>query len=462
MLDTLADQAIGHAVPLFLLRMDELDQWLASQAPIASQWVKSNDFRAASGTLCKVPAVDGRLSAVLVGLGQGPADMWSLAGVPTQLPDGEYQLSLPTDGALAERLALGWALAGYRFGRYKEQEPPGARLVLPPGTSPRSARLLADATAYVRDLINTPAEDMGPDALADEARVLARRFGADLRTVEGDDLIVENFPLIHAVGRAATRAPRLLDLTWGNPIHPRVTLVGKGVCFDTGGLDIKPSSGMRLMKKDMGGAAHVLGLGRLIMGAALPVRLRVLVPAVENAVAGNAFRPGDVFRGRNGLTVEIDNTDAEGRLVLADALALAAEEQPEVLLDFATLTGAARVALGTDLPALFSNDDALADGLLRAGVAENDALWRMPLHSTYRELLDSRIADIANGSSQPYAGAITAALFLKAFVPDKQVWAHVDLMAWNNRSRPGRPEGGEAMGLRAAFAYLSTRFSQLG
>jgi leucyl aminopeptidase len=298
-----------------------------------------------------------------------------------------------------------------------------------------------------------------PEHLAEAMQALGQEFGATVEQIVGEELLTRNFPLIHAVGRASSHSPRLLDLRWGDPTHPKVTLVGKGVCFDSGGLDLKPSGAMRLMKKDMGGAATALGLARLIMSSGLRVRLRVLVAAVENAVAGNAFRPGDVLRSRQGLTIEIHNTDAEGRLILCDALAEAGTKRPDVMLDFATLTGAARVALGTEVPALFCNDDGLASGLLAAAEREQDPLWRLPLHSPYRDLLDSKIADIANVSESSYAGAITAALFLKEFVPAGIPWAHFDLMAWNLKTQPGRPEGGEAMGLRAVFAWLEQRYS---
>ena len=312
----------------------------------------------------------------------------------------------------------------------------------------------------MRDLINTPAADLLPGGLYESARSLAARFGAECSSLAGDDLLANGYPAIHAVGRASADPPRLIDLRWGDPAAPRVTLAGKGVCFDTGGLDLKPASGMRLMKKDMGGAAHVLGLARLVMSAELPVRLRVLIPAVENAVAGNAYRPGDVLATRAGVTVEVDNTDAEGRIVLCDALTEAVREKPDALIDFATLTGAARIALGPDLPALFSNDDDLAGGLARCAEEVRDPLWRLPLHRPYDELLKSQVADVANAASSPQAGAITAALFLRRFVPDGTPWAHFDLMAWNARARPGRPVGGEAMALRATWAWLEGRYGR--
>ena len=316
------------------------------------------------------------------------------------------------------------------------------------------------AAYLVRDLVNTPAEDMMPQHLAEAARALAEEFGAQFTEIVGDELLVRNYPLVHAVGRASVHAPRLLDLRWGDPAHPRLTLVGKGVCFDSGGLDIKPASGMRWMKKDMGGAAHVLGLARLVMATGLPVRLRVLVPTVENAISGSSFRPGDVIRSRKGLTVEIENTDAEGRLVLCDALAEAGTEEPALLIDFATLTGAARVALGTDLPGFFTNDDALADALALAGEAERDPVWRLPLFKPYRRELESQVADLLNCSTNGFGGAITAALFLQRFVPKGIDWLHFDLNAWNVSERAGRPKGGEAMGLYATFRYLEQRFGE--
>jgi leucyl aminopeptidase len=314
------------------------------------------------------------------------------------------------------------------------------------------------AITLVRDLINTPAEDMMPEHLAQAMITLAQAFNAHVEQVVGDSLLDQNFPTIHAVGRASTHPPRLLELRWGKESAPKLTLVGKGVCFDSGGLDLKAANNMRLMKKDMGGAAHVMGLAHRVMSTGLPVRLRVLVPTVENAVAGNAFRPGDVIRSRKGLTIEIDNTDAEGRLILCDALATGAADNPDLMIDFATLTGAARVALGTEIPVFFCNTDEVAAGLMATAETEHDPIWRLPLHAPYRELLDSKIADIANSAGAPYGGAITAALFLQEFVPAGIPWVHFDIMAWNTKSRPGRPEGGEAMGLRAVFRYLCQRF----
>ncbi len=359
----------------------------------------------------------------------------------------------------ATAAATGWALGGYRFERYKSTK---ARklptLVWPARADKARANAMAESISLVRDLINTPAEDMGPSELAAAARALGRSHKADVKVITGDALLKQNYPTIHAVGRASDDAPRLIDLTWGRKSDPKVTLVGKGVCFDTGGLDLKPAAGMLRMKKDMGGGAHALGLAHLIMALKLRVRLRVLVPAVENNVAGNAFRPLDVITTRKGITVEIGNTDAEGRLVLCDALVEADSENPDLILDFATLTGAARVALGTDLPALFCNNDKLAADLAKAGDAVEDPMWRLPLWRPYRQLLESKVADINNVSEGGFGGAITAALYLQEFVKDTTPWAHFDMMAWNVAGKPGRPAGGEAQALRAVFEMLEKRY----
>ncbi|MCB2102306.1 MAG: leucyl aminopeptidase family protein [Rhodobacterales bacterium] len=362
---------------------------------------------------------------------------------------------------MAEAAALGWTLGTYRFDRYKsdgDPDKPHPALVWPAAADRAWVTALAQATTLVRNLVNTPAGDMGPDALGQAALDLAKTHGADCRIIVGDDLLAEGYPAVHAVGRAAAKAPRLIDLRWGHPAAPRVTLVGKGVCFDTGGLDIKPAAGMKLMKKDMGGAAHALGLAQVVMALGLPVRLRVLIPAVENAISGNALYPLDVVPTRRGKTIEIGHTDAEGRVILADALAEGSDENPEVLIDFATLTGAARVALGTELPALFSPDEALAADLLAAGTAADDAVWRLPLFEPYRRLVKGKSADLTNAPEGGFGGAITAALFLQAFVAPGVPWAHFDIMAWNTASRPGRPEGGEAMALRAAATCLRRRY----
>jgi leucyl aminopeptidase len=422
------------------------------------RWLEQTGFEARPGRCALVPDGNGRLARVLVAI--DPADpLGALAGLPYALPAGSYHLT--DEGALTDtRLAaLGWALGAYRFERYRKGGRAPATLAVPAADLAALAPLV-EATARVRDLVNTPTEDMGPEHLADAVKQLARTHKAKIREWVGEELLKANFPTIHAVGRASHRAPRLVELAWGKATDPKLVLVGKGVCFDTGGLDLKPADGMRNMKKDMGGAAHAIALAGLVMQAKLPVRLTLLVPAVENAVAGNAMRPGEVIATRAGYTVEVDNTDAEGRLVLCDALAYGAEQQPDLMLDFATLTGAARVALGPDLPVLFANQDTIAEQVLDAGRTVADPLWRLPLWRPYRKMLDSSVADFANAGPSRHAGAITAALYLERFVPDGLPWLHLDTYAWNDADRPGRPRGGEAMGLRATFAFLQERYAR--
>ena len=447
-------------IPIELVDRDGLDQWLSEQPESTRRWVRSTGFDARPGTRRLVPNDRLELGLVLAGVSDR-SDPWCCADLPAALPERRFRIRSTLDRADLERLAIGWGLGAYRFDRYRasgEGEARARATLCMDEASARRVNRQVEAVFLVRDLINTPASDLLPGALFDEARALAERFGGECTCITGDELVANGYPAIHAVGRASAEPPRLIDLRWGDPASPRVTLAGKGVCFDSGGLDLKSASGLRLMKKDMGGAAHVLGLARLVMDAELPVRLRVLVPAVENAVAGNAYRPGDVLATRAGISVEVDNTDAEGRIVLSDALAEAAREEPDVLIDFATLTGAARIALGPDLPALFSNDDDLARGLARHADKARDPLWRLPLHRDYDRLLDSSIADVANASPSPHAGAVTAALFLHRFVPEHVPWAHFDLMAWNQRARPGRPVGGEAMALRATWGWLEARY----
>jgi leucyl aminopeptidase len=354
----------------------------------------------------------------------------------------------------AARAAFSWDLGSYQFTRYRKAKSKPSDLQLDPSAEAAAGLEEAQAARLVRDLINTPAEDMGPEQLSDAVREQAELFGAEFDEWVGDDLIAQNFPAIHAVGRAAARPPRLLELRWGKSKHPKIALVGKGVCFDSGGLDIKSAEGMRLMKKDMGGAAHALALARLIMQRELPLQLQLVIPAVENAISGNAFRPGDVVRTRKGLTIEVGNTDAEGRVILCDALAYAVEGQPRTIIDFATLTGAARVALGPELPVLFANDERLAAKLLAASQAEDDPMWRLPLWRNYRRLFDSEVADINNSGRGGFAGAVVAALFLDYFVPEDIAWAHFDVFSWNDVSRPGRPAGGEMQGLRAVLSAI--------
>ncbi|MCE5233662.1 MAG: leucyl aminopeptidase family protein [Mizugakiibacter sp.] len=420
------------------------------------RWLDAAGFDAAPGTLCLLPDAQGRRARVLAGV-DADEPLWAFGALAHALPEGDYRLA--DEGVLAERelVALGWALGAYRYARYRAPKRAPARLLLPKDMLATLAPQL-DAALQVRDLVNTPTEDLGPEQLAEAVAALAKAHGAKTRAFVGEQLLKAGFPTIHAVGRASHRAPRLVELGWGNPQHPRLVLVGKGVCFDSGGLDLKTADGMRWMKKDMGGAAHAIALAGLVMQAQLPVCLTLLVPAVENSVAGNALRPGEVIRTRAGHTVEIDNTDAEGRLILCDALAYAAEQQPDLIVDFATLTGAARVALGPDLPALFANRDALADAVLAAARAVRDPLWRLPLWRPYRKMLESYLADFANSGASRHAGAITAALYLERFVPEATPWLHLDTYAWNDTDRPGRPKGGEAQGLRAFFRFLEERY----
>jgi leucyl aminopeptidase len=457
---SLIDETTG-TVPITALSKKQLPAWLDKAAEHERNWLTSIGFTADAGKHALVPGEAGNLARVLVGVGD-VADvggtMWALAGLPEGLPEGSYRLETVPDGADPTRLALGWALATYAFTRYHAKSRPAAALVWPDGADRGRVERLARAAFLARDLANTPAGDLGPEELAAEAVRVAKAAGARHRVIVGDDLLAENYPTIHAVGRASDRAPRLVDIVWGDPAAPKVTLVGKGVCFDTGGLDLKTASGMRLMKKDMAGAAIVLGLAQALMDAGFPLRLRVLLPIVENAVSGNAVHPMDIVRTRKGLTVEIGNTDAEGRLILCDALAEASTEKPELLIDMATLTGAARVALGPELAALFCNDDGLARGLLEAAEVEEDPMWRMPLWRPYRKMIDSKIADLNNVSESPHAGAVTAALYLQEFVEPGIPWAHLDVMAWNPQSRPGRPEGAEATALRALYAHVAARF----
>lgn len=427
--------------------------WAAARSESTRRWLEAQGFTGAAGSHALLPGTEGLAGAVL-GIGD-PKDPFAWAHAPTALPVGDWRMTDDLDTEARDALHLGWGLGSYRFARYRDATRAPARLV-----ADVDADIAAQLAACVRarDLINTPTEHMGPDELEAVVRGIAQTHGADLDVLAGEDLLTHNFPAIHAVGRASHRAPRLIVLHWGRQEHPQIVLVGKGVCFDTGGLDIKAAAGMRNMKKDMGGAAHAIALAELIMARALPVRLTLLVPAVENAIGPNAYRPGEVIATRRGLSVEIDNTDAEGRVILCDALTYAAEQSPQLILDFATLTGAARVALGPDLPALFSNDDALANDWLAAGARGFDPLWRMPLHRPYNRYLSSGIADLANGSSTTMAGCITAALYLDRFVPPERKWAHLDVYSWNDNDRPGRPAGGEAQALRSCYAMLRARY----
>ena len=451
--------ADGKAIPITVVKQDSLGEWRAGRSSREKKWLKVNNFNGAPGKSCLIPAADGRLSRVVLGISD-PLEIWDTADLARNLPDGLYRLSGVRGKEAKTRAALGWALGSYSFDVYRRPIALNTSLRWPKGCDTAYVTRAMEATFLVRDLINTPADDMGPSELEKAARALARQHGATFKALHGEQLLAKNFPAIYAIGRASDDAPRLLDMTWGRPRDPKVTLVGKGVCFDTGGLDIKPAAGMKLMKKDMGGAALVLGIAALLMGAKVRVRLRVLIPAVENSIAGNAIRPLDVITSRSGKTIEIGHTDAEGRVILADALSEAAREKPRLILDFATLTGAARIALGTELPALFCNDDLFAERLLQAGTKEQDPMWRLPLWTGYRRLIEGKTADITNAPDSGFGGAITAALFLKEFVEPEVSWAHIDLMAWNAVARPGRPEGGEAMGLRAVYAAIIDYISE--
>ena len=447
------------AIPIMFATKATWEPICAELPAQARQFSQANGFKAKPGACLTLPSADGKIARVVFGLEEATSkfrDLFRPGLLPGLLPPGVYRFAnAPHDTRLA---TLAFALGSYRFSRYRKADAPGVRLVPPEGIDVAAITRMAEAVHLARNLINTPANDLGPEELELAARELATRFGADFNCIVGDELARQNFPLIHAVGMASPRAPRLIDLAWGDPDHPKVTLVGKGVCFDTGGLDLKASSGMLIMKKDMGGAANVLALALMVMDAKLKVRLRVLIPAVENAVAGNAFRPLDIFKSRKGLTVEISNTDAEGRLVLADALALADEEKPDLLVDMGTLTGAARVALGPDLPPFYTNDEALALDVARCAKRENDPLWRMPLWPPYDSWLDSKVANINNAPSGTFAGSITCALFLQRFVEHAKSWLHVDIYGWTPSARPARPEGGECQAARAIYKLLGERY----
>ena len=451
-------EAAAPTVPLLLVAPDDLSRMLGSLPESERRWAAANNFRGEPGTFALLPGADGAIARVLVGWNSSEP-IWGVGGLSEVLPPGLYALHGAGSRDTATRLALGWAMGAYAYSRYKKRSRASAELLWPAEADRNEVERLARGIYLARDLINTPAEEMGPEELAAAAQTLARERGADCAVTVGEDLLRHNYPMVHAVGRGSARAPRLIDLRWGDAGAPKLTLVGKGVCFDSGGLDLKTAAGMRMMKKDMGGAATMLGLAGAIMEARLPVRLRVLIPAVENFVSSTSFRPLDVIRTRKGLTVEIGNTDAEGRLILCDALAEADSEQPALLVDAATLTGAARVALGPDLPALFTHDDHLAQSLLASGMAESDPFWRLPLWKPYRKLLDSKVADLNNVSESGFAGAVIAALYLADFVAPTTPWVHIDTFAWNPATRPGRPEGGEPLGLRALYAAIKTRFA---
>jgi len=449
------------AIPIWFVTATTWDGVRAEIGEVAAKFAQASGFKPSAGRLQLLPDATGALAGALFGEAEtddDPFERLSAGKLASTLPAGDYRFAnAPRDPEMA---ALGFRLGLYRFTRFKTDSSPQPRLIPPAEIDAAALENLAAAVAFGRDLVNTPANVLTPSALQAAATGLAESFGASVETLVGDDLLARNFPLIHAVGAAAEEPPRLVDIVWGRPDAPKVTLVGKGVVFDTGGLDIKPASGMDLMKKDMGGAATALTLARLVMGAELDVRLRVLVPIVENSIAAKAMRPSDVIASRKGLSVEIGNTDAEGRLILADALALACEETPEMLFDFATLTGAARVALGPDLPPFYTDDDALAADIVRHGMAVADPVWRLPLWRPYDSLLESKVADLNNAPGSPFAGSVTAALFLRRFVEGVKGWAHFDLYAWNPKPRAHGPLGGEIQAARALFSLLRTRYSR--
>jgi leucyl aminopeptidase len=446
------------AVALHAVDRASFDEHLKAAPAATQRWLKATGFSGAPDSHALVPDADGSLREVWVGV-RAASFPYPLSALPRSLPAGRYRLADEGLAIDAEAAAMSWELGSYQFDLYKPAARESATLMLPSSRAALRGLLMAAAIASTRDLVNTPAEHMGPAELAEAVKLVAKQHGATFKQTVGDDLLKANFPAIHAVGRAATRAPRLIELTWGNPKHRQLTLVGKGVCFDSGGLDIKGADGMRQMKKDMGGAANALGLAQMVMALNLPVRLQLLIPAVENAIAGNAYRPGDVFKTRQGLHIEIGNTDAEGRVILCDALAYGAESQPALMIDMATLTGAARIALGPQLPALFTRDMALARSLVDRGLELHDPLWHMPLWADYHKGIESDIADIVNTGRGALAGAINAALFLADFVPENLPWLHIDLFAWNDGARPGRPVGGEAQTLRTLLAHLEAQFA---
>ena len=447
-----------HTTPIILVPTIILEQWLATQPAATQQWLKTQRFKAKSGQLVLVPDEQGGVSQVVLGI-KDENDWWAVGALPKQLPAGDYHFAMGLTETQHTFFALAWGLGCYQYDRYKTVEPIKAQLLLDETVDDDALKAELAAITLVRDMITTPTEDFGPDELAQATRRLADTYQGTCNTIVGDDLLTENYPLVHAVGREGSEPPQLIDFSWGDPTHPKLTLVGKGVCYDTGGLSLKPTSGMLSMKKDMGGAAHALGLALLIMHHRLPVRLRVIIPAVENNVGPNSIRPGDVIVARNGKSVEILNTDAEGRLICADALAEASSENPDLIIDFTTLTGAAKALLGTEVPGFFATDVELAWQLHQAGNLTRDIVWPLPLYHEYRSHLDSPIADLNNAPAERFGGTIFAALFLNEFVTEGLNWIHFDIMGGNTRALPGRPVGGEAQGLRATFNWLKQRYA---
>ena len=445
-----------NSIPINVVLKSEFSSWKKNQSEFLQNWFETSQFKVKPNNVLSIPNVQGELDTV-VAIADAENSTWCLGTCAKQLPAGNYHIISSFKNNA--QIYLGWALGAYQYRQYKKSKQKLCKLQIAESIDENQLAALVCAVAIVRDMVNAPASDMMPQHIAKQCNTIAEEFDLKISECIGNDLINGNYPVIHAVGRASVHEPRLIEFNWGDTKHPKVSLIGKGVSFDSGGLDIKSAQGMRLMKKDMGGAAHVAGIALAIMKLNLPIQLQVLIPAVENAISANAFRPGDVLTSRSGKTIEIDNTDAEGRLILCDAITKAAENKPDLLIDFATLTGAARVALGTEVPAFFTNDDSSAADLMQASEAVNDPIWQLPLHKAYRYMLDSNIADICNSAASGYGGAITAALYLKEFVPVETKWIHFDVMAYNMRARAGRPKGGEAMGLRAVIEFLQKRYS---
>lgn len=448
----------SDSVPIYIVSHANYKEWKKNQIKPIQNWIQSSCFKPRPNKLLCIPDTKGDLASVLV-IADQENTPWALGDCPGTLPAGNYHIAEKPHDTDVDEYLLGWGLGAYQFLRYKNNKEKICRIFMDHAIDKNRLEALLSAISLTRDLVNTPASDMMPQHLLEHSQLLSKQFDTELKECVGGHLLTENYPAIHAVGRASVHEPILIEWSWGDPKHPIVSLIGKGVSFDSGGLDIKSSAGMRLMKKDMGGAAHVIGIAYAIMKLSLPVRLHVLIPAVENAISSNAYRPGDILKSRSGKTIEIENTDAEGRLILCDAITKAVENSPDILIDFATLTGAARVALGTEISAFFTNDKSIVNDLMKASETMQDPAWQLPLHKPYRYLLNSDIADISNCATGAFGGAITAALFLNEFVPITTRWIHFDVMAWNARSRPGRPKGGEAMGLRTIVEFLQQRYS---
>lgn len=451
-----------QSTPIYPLTLDQLEKWSAKQASHIQQWIKAAQFKADTGCFCLIPNADGGLHGVLLGLANAD-DFWAFGALPAKLPEGNYHLEdtkILKTAQHFQQAAMGWGMGFYQFAKYKEAQPRLAKLVLPELVDEKLLDHYLDSIYLARDLINTPAEDMGPEQIEKAVKTVAKKFSATVKVIKGDQLLAHNYPTMHVVGRASPREPRMIDLRWSSKKKnaKKITLVGKGVCFDSGGLDLKTAAGMLLMKKDMAGSAMMLALAQLIMSHNLPVDLRLLIGTVDNAVSGNAYRPGDIIKTRSGKTIEITNTDAEGRLVLCDLLTEACTEHPDLLVDFATLTGAARVALGEDIPAFYSQSDKLAADLMKASKNVNDPIWQMPLVQSHRDKLKSEMADMLNCADSGYGGSITAALFLQAFVNPEIDWVHFDTCAWNAKPKAGRPVGGELFAVRAVFEHIQNNF----